>query len=153
MAKRRQPRLIGVAPELLLADGGRIVFGPRAKMFGMPDGSVYITGPWRLVKGRRDVASRRNRPRHGLKPGEVLWDNPPGPTQGVTIGSRFGDVVIRPNGVVTPTQASRLMKKSTVWIYRLIKTRKLRTATRRGRGTTLIPLSEVKRLTASAHVG
>lgn len=142
MAKRRQRKLIGTAPELLLADGGRIVFGPGAKMFGMPDGSLQIVGPRRRVEGARHLA-----------PGEVLWDNPPGPMQGVTLGSRVGAIRIDPNGVVTPTQASRLIKKSTVWVYRLIKTGKLRPINRRGKEATLIPLSEIKRLLGSNRAG
>lgn len=104
-------------------------------MFGRPDGSLEIVGRWRRVEGRRN-----------LSPGEVWWDNPPGPAQGVTLGTRTGAVYISPSGVVTPTQAARLLQKSTVWIYKLIKAGKLRPAKERGRGGTLIPLSEIKRV-------
>lgn len=134
MARARR-RLIGKAPELLLSDGARIVFDPEAKMFGRPDGSLQIVGRWQRVKG----------PRH-LSPGEVWWDNPPGPTQGVTLGTRAGAVYIAPSGVVTPTQASRLLQKSTVWIYKLIKAGRLRAVKARGRGRTRIPLRDIKRL-------
>lgn len=109
-------------------------------MFGRPDGSLEIVGPWRRVQ----------RPRH-LALGEVIWDNPPGPAQGVTVGTRTGAVYISANDVVTPTQASRLLQKSTVWIYKLIKAGRLRPAKDGGRGRTQIPLSEIKRLLGFAQ--
>ncbi len=126
---------MGTSPQLLLADGGRIVFSADAKMYGRPDGSLQIVGRWRRVQG----------PRH-ISPGEVIWENPAGETQGVTLGTRQGAVYISAQSVVTPTQAARLMKKSTVWIYKLIKSGKLRCVRRRDARPKVIPLSEVKRL-------
>lgn len=136
-ASSRSPRgltLLGTAPELLMSDKTRIVFDRNARMYGRPDGSVQIIGRWRRVPG----------PRH-LRLGEVVWDNPPGATQGVTLGTGTGAIYIAPGGVVTPTQAARLIGKSRVWTYKLIKSGKLRAVPRRV-GSTVISLAEIKRM-------
>src|SRR6267378_2446605 len=112
-------------------------------MYGLPDGSV-LTYPGR---GRRvpKTTLKRQRP-PSLNPGEFIWDNPPGPAQGVTFGLRGGTQYIGPKGLVTPTQAARLLRKSRVWTYRLIHTGTLRPVSRGGLATKLIPLRQIKQL-------
>lgn len=112
-------------------------------VYGLPDGSVFI----RRRESRRvpQVRHERDRPA-ALRAGEFMWDNPPGPTQGVTFGLRTGEQYVDAKGFVTPTQASQLLNKSRVWIYRLIRTRKLRLVKKPGTTAMLIPLSQIKRL-------
>src|SRR6266849_448989 len=90
-------------------------------MYGLPDGSVLTyrgpRAPQHTRKGDRP-------PR--LRLGQFIWDNPPGPVQGVTFGLRSGTQYIGPKGRVTPTQAARLRRKSRVWIYKLIRAGTLR---------------------------
>ncbi len=119
-----------------------------AGVYGLPDGSVLIR-PGGSPRAPQ-VQFERDRP-PGLRSGQILWENPPGPSQGVTFGLRTGVQYVDPKGLVTPTQASQLLKKSRVWIYRLIRSRKLRPV--KGRGTTkmLIPLSQIKKLLGTAE--
>lgn len=86
-----------------------------------------------------------------LRAGKFIWDNPPSPSQGVTFGLRTGEQYIGPKGLVTPTQASQLLKKSRVWIYRLIRAGKLRPIKKRGTTAMLIPLSQIKKLLGTAE--
>jgi hypothetical protein len=112
-------------------------------VYGLPDGSLLIRqgqsprAPQVQVEGDRPPK---------LRAGDFIWDNPPGPSQGVTFGLRTGEQYIGPKGLVTPTQASQLLKKSRVWIYRLIRTGKLRPVKKRGAATILIPLSQIRRI-------
>ncbi len=117
-------------------------------VYGLPDGSVLIRhgqsarAPQVQLEGRRSPK---------LRAGEFIWDNPPSPSQGVTFGLRTGEQYVGPRGLVTPTQASQLLKKSRVWIYRLIRARKLRPVKKGGTTTMLIPLSQIKRLLGTAE--
>ncbi len=112
-------------------------------MYGLPDGSV-LTYPSRGRRAPKTTLKGQRPP--SLRPGEFIWDNPPGPVQGVTFGLRSGTQYIGPSGLVTPTQAARLLRKSRVWTYRLIRTGTLRPVSRGGLATTLIPLGQIKQL-------
>ena len=112
-------------------------------MYGLPDGSV-LTRPSRGPRAPQ-LTRRGDRPSR-LRPGELIWDNPPGPRQGVTFGLRSGTQYIGPKGLVTPTQAARLLRKSRVWIYKLIRAGTLRPIRRGGPASRLIPLRQIKRL-------
>jgi hypothetical protein len=131
----KKSRPVSIAAKRLVKIGSGV--------YGLPDGSVLIRrgrsrqGPQVQVEGDRPTA---------LGAGEFVWDNPPGPTQGVTFGLRSGEQYIDAKGFVTPTQASRLLNKSRVWIYRLIRTGKLRSVKKPGTTAMVIPLSQIKRL-------
>ncbi len=112
-------------------------------LYGLPNGGLRVLpnasprAPQVVLKGDRPLK---------LRAGEFVWDNPPGRSQGVTFGLRTGQQYIGPKGVVTPTQASQLLEKSRVWIYRLIRAGKLRPVEKRGTKAMLIPLSQIKKL-------
>ncbi len=112
-------------------------------VYGLPDGSVLV------LRGRGSRAPQlqfEGDPPLKTRPGKIAWDNPPGPVQGVTFGLRSGVQYIGPNGFVTPTQASRLLGKSRVWVYKLIHSGKLRPVRKGRKRTTLIPLRQIKKL-------
>jgi len=112
-------------------------------VYGLPDGSVLI----RPGQSSRAPKLRfQGEPPLDLGSGEIVWDNPPGPSQGVSVGLQTGVHYIGPKDLVTPTQASELLGKSRVWIYKLIHSGKLRPVKKPGAGTMLIPLSQIKRL-------
>jgi len=117
-------------------------------VYGLPDGSVLIRhgqsarAPQVQLEGHRPPK---------LRAGEFIWDNPPSPSRGVTFGLRTGEQYVGPKGLVTPTQASQLLKKSRVWIYRLIRAGKLRPVKKGGTTAMLIPLSQIKKLLGAAE--
>ncbi len=111
-------------------------------LYGLPDGSLVVE-PGHPSRAPQ-IRFRGERPRE-LKPGDLIWDNPPGPSQGVTFGLRTGVQYVGPKAFVTPTQASQLLGKSRVWVYRLIRSGKLHPRKRGRTGTILIPLSQIKR--------
>jgi hypothetical protein len=112
-------------------------------VYGLPDGSV-LTRPSRGPRAPQLTRKGDRPPR--LKPGQFIWDNPPGPIQGVTFGLRSGTQYIGPKGLVTPTQAARLLRKSRVWIYKLMRAGTLRPVSSGGPALRLIPLRQIKQL-------
>lgn len=66
--------LIGVGPiRLILVNGRTVVFGPSAKMYGLPNGCVTITGP------RRIVGPAKNKVKDGTSIKSIIYnriDNP-----------------------------------------------------------------------------
>jgi excisionase family DNA binding protein len=112
-------------------------------MYGLPDGSVFV----KRGRGARGSQLRfQGDPPLEIGVGEFFWDNPPGPVQGVTFGLRSGIQYIGPRGLVTPTQASKLLGKSRVWVYKLIRSGRLRPVRRGSKKKTLIPLRQIKKL-------
>ena len=137
MKQRAGKTVIGRGPLRLTSTGGsHFVFGPGATLFALADGSVLIQGgEWRRMKNP-----------DSLGVGEVAWDNPPGMAQGVTIGTKLGPLRVNDKGLVTVTQASRLLRKSRVSVYKYIEQGKLRSRRQRGKGAPQIPLSDIKRV-------
>jgi hypothetical protein len=51
--------LIGIGPiRLILQDGRSVIFAPSAKMYGLPNGSVAITGPRHIVGNPKKVTKK-----------------------------------------------------------------------------------------------
>lgn len=84
--------------------------------------------------------SRKPKPAKG--PLQVVWDNPPGAKQGLTIERVVrGHVFTRRvehGGLVSPTEAASALNVSRVWIYRLIWDGKLKTVKRKGQNAILL---------------
>lgn len=79
-------------------------------------------------------------------PLRVLWDNPPGTKQGITIervvrGHVFSRRVEH-GGLLSPTEAACALGVTRVWIYRLIWDGKLKVVKKKGQNA--IPLSSLK---------
>jgi len=85
------------------------------------------------------------------EPVRVLWDNPPGAGQGITIERTIAGHVfsrrVGPRGLLTPTETAQALHVSRVYVYRLVWDGKLKSVKKEGR--LAIPLKSVKEFEAA----
>ncbi len=125
-------------------------FKPGIPIIGLADGSLLIPADSWQLWGERVTPPE---PNTGSGKTQVLWDNPPGPAQGLTIrramGGRVYERRVPSRGLLNPTEAAQVLGISRVYLYRLIWDGRLKTTNRNGR--TVVPLHSIKRYQKERH--
>jgi excisionase family DNA binding protein len=70
-----------------------------------------------------------------LPPIEIFWNNPPG--EGIIIRRKIGDGIyerkVKPSGLLSSTEACKLLRITLVYLYRLVEEGKLKTVRKNGK--------------------